>query len=183
MSAEPTRMLLHERTIVVRGYVRSDGLYDIESELTDRKAHPFSNGDARGVVGADTPVHHMKLNITVNEDLLISQCDAGIAASPYGSCNDISPRFALLKGLYIGSGWRRKVEELVGGILGCVHLRELVSTVATGAVQTLVPLRFSARSGGKVPAQVDMCHTYRRDGEVAKCRWPSLSDAKADPGR
>ena len=37
LSPPPERELLHSRDIVLRGYRRADGLYDIEAHLTDTK--------------------------------------------------------------------------------------------------------------------------------------------------
>ena len=37
LSQPQDRELLHSRDIVLRGYRRSDGLYDIEAQLTDAK--------------------------------------------------------------------------------------------------------------------------------------------------
>ena len=36
-AAEVKREHVHQRQITVNGFVRSDGLYDIEAELTDHK--------------------------------------------------------------------------------------------------------------------------------------------------
>ena len=37
LSTPQERELLHSRDIVLRGYQRADGLYDIEAQLTDTK--------------------------------------------------------------------------------------------------------------------------------------------------
>lgn len=167
-------MLLHERTIVVRGYVRSDGCYDIETDLVDVKAHPFANGDPRGVVEPGNPVHRMNLAMTVDRQLTVHDCRAAISSSPYVSCNEISSGYAQVKGLSIGRGWRKKIESLFGGIRGCVHLREMLSIAATGAVQTMVPFRWTGEPDPEGAPPVDACHTYRREGAIAKIRWPWL---------
>ena len=38
---------------------------------------------------------------------------------------------------YYGGGWRRAVNEAVGGTKGCTHLKELLMPAATVAFQTL----------------------------------------------
>jgi hypothetical protein len=38
LSPPQERELLHSRDIVLRGYQRADGLYDIEAQLTDAKS-------------------------------------------------------------------------------------------------------------------------------------------------
>ena len=37
---EVERELVHQRRITLDGFVRSDGLFDIEAELTDHKTYP-----------------------------------------------------------------------------------------------------------------------------------------------
>ena len=41
LSPPQERELLHSRDIVLRGYRRADGLYDIEAQLTDTKSYGF----------------------------------------------------------------------------------------------------------------------------------------------
>ena len=55
VDAEP-RDLLHSRDIILRGYRRADGLYDIEAQLTDTKSYGSANRD-RGYIQAGEPVH------------------------------------------------------------------------------------------------------------------------------
>src|SRR6185312_16171165 len=58
LSPPPERELLHSRDIVLRGYRRSDGLYDIEAHLTDTKTYGSANRD-RGYIEAGEPIHGM----------------------------------------------------------------------------------------------------------------------------
>ena len=59
---------LHLRRIEMRGYRRSDGLYDIEARLTDTKSHTFQRDE--GSIFAGVPLHDMWLRLVVDEDLL-----------------------------------------------------------------------------------------------------------------
>ena len=40
-------------------------------------------------------------------------------------------RAAALTGIRIGPGWRRQVQERVGGVRGCIHITELLWPLAT----------------------------------------------------
>ena len=66
LSPPPERELLHSRDIVLRGYRRADGLYDIEAQLTDTKSYGSANRD-RGYIHAGEPIHGMWLRLTVDE--------------------------------------------------------------------------------------------------------------------
>ena len=65
------RELVHQRRITLNGYVRNDGLFDIEAELTDHKTYPFPS-DFRGEVTPDLPVHHMILRVTITKERVIT---------------------------------------------------------------------------------------------------------------
>ena len=43
------RKLLHNRNISLKGYIRSDELFEIEAELLDTKNYDFQNHD-RGII-------------------------------------------------------------------------------------------------------------------------------------
>jgi hypothetical protein len=118
------RALLHSRDIALRGYLREDGLYDIEAHLTDVKtAHP-SNATTRDETPPGEPIHGMWLRLTVAEDMTVVACEAASDHTPYAICPQAAPNFARLAGLRIGPGFSRAVAERVGGTHGCTHLRE-----------------------------------------------------------
>ena len=130
------RELVHERRVALNGFVRSDGLFDIEAELTDHKTYPFPS-DFRGEVTPDLPVHHMVLRITINDKLLITAAEAITITGPYAVCPKANEVFNKLVGLKIAPGWRRQVKKAIGGQHGCTHITELLGPVATIAYQTL----------------------------------------------
>src|ERR1700722_19714834 len=67
LSPPQERELLHSRDIVLRGYRRTDGLYDIEAKLTDSKSYGTANRD-RNYIEAGAPIHGMWLRLTVDEN-------------------------------------------------------------------------------------------------------------------
>jgi hypothetical protein len=179
---------LHRRAIDIRGYRREDGLFDIEAHLVDTKSYPFLNDD-RGTIEPGEALHGMWLRLTVREDMEIVACEAASDFTPYAVCPQAAPNFARLAGLRIGPGFNRAVQERVGGVEGCTHLRELLGQMATVAYQTLYPLRArkereeAARivaAGGAVerkrPAMLGSCLAYAADSPVALARWPWLKE-------
>lgn len=135
LSPPVAREEVHNRRIAVNGFVRADGLYDIEAELTDHKTYSFPS-DFRGDVTPDQPVHHMKVRITITPDLEITAAESLTIAGPYEVCPTANDVFANLVGLTIGPGWRRKVAAAIAGRHGCTHITELMGPVATIAYQT-----------------------------------------------
>jgi hypothetical protein len=127
---------VHKRQINCNGFVRADGLYDIEAELTDHKTYDFPS-DFRGTVTPDLAVHHMVLRITIDRDRVIQHAEAITITGPYAICPKANAVFDNLVGLQIGPGWRRKVQAAIGGRHGCTHITELLGPVATIAYQTL----------------------------------------------
>ena len=130
------RELVHNRQITLNGYVRIDGLFDIEAELTDHKTYSFPS-DFRGEVTPDLPVHHMIVRVTITKERIITAAEAITVTGPYAVCPKANEVFRELVGLQIGPGWRRKVQAAIGGRHGCTHITELLGPVATVAYQTL----------------------------------------------
>ena len=136
LSPAVPREAVHKRQINCNGFVRADGLYDIEAELTDHKTYDFPS-DFRGTVTPDLAVHHMVLRITIDRDRVIQHAEAITITGPYAICPTANAVFDNLVGLQIGPGWRRKVQAAIGGRHGCTHITELLGPVATIAYQTL----------------------------------------------
>lgn len=174
LSPPVARQLLHQRTVICRGYRRDDGLLDIEGHLEDTKSHPFCNRD-RGEIPAGEPVHGMWLRLTIDDDLEVRDAEASTEYAPFTVCPRITPNFKRLVGLRIGAGWTREVRKRVGGLQGCTHLVELLGPIATTAYQTLAGQRrtHDPKPPAARPIFLDSCHALKSDGEVVKLNWPA----------
>ena len=135
LSPPVPREEVHNRRISCNGFVREDGLFDIEAEMTDNKSYPFPT-EFRGDVTPDQYVHHMRVRITVDREMKVHAAEALTIAGPYAICPTANDVFADLVGLTIGPGWRRKVAAAIGGRHGCTHITELMGVVGTIAFQT-----------------------------------------------
>jgi hypothetical protein len=195
LSQPAAREVLHTRDIQIRGYRRTDGMFDIEAQLSDAKSYGFASRD-RGYVAAGEKVHGMWIRLTVDEHMTIVASEAATDHSPYAVCPGAAPAFANLAGLRIKPGFLREAAHRVGGPVGCTHLRELLQQMATTAFQTINPYRawreaqeagdahhrgsdrLDARVSQKMmaggSALVDSCRAYAADGEIVRRRWPSL---------
>lgn len=135
LSPPAPREEVHNRRISCNGFVREDGLYDIEAEITDNKTYSFPS-EFRGEVTPDQFVHHMKVRVTIDRSMTLTAAEAITVSGPYSVCPTANGVFSDLVGLKIGPGWRRRVTEAIGGRHGCTHITELMGTVGTIAYQT-----------------------------------------------
>lgn len=167
MSGYPTasapRRLAHKRQIVCTGYVREDGLYDIEARMTDTKGQRSQL--LLKVLPAGDALHDMWLTITVDAGLVIRAACARTGAAPAPYCTEINEAYGKLVGIRIGEGFTREVRARVGGTRGCTHLTELLGPMATVAFQTVMGTRTG--EGSSLPL-LDTCHTWRAEGEVVR---------------
>ena len=124
--------------------------------------------------------HEMWLRLTLDESLLILAVEAVTDHSPYPMCPDITPNFQRIVGLRIGSGFRRKVAERVGGVEGCTHLLELLGPMATTAFQTLAGQRREARKRDphQRPHWLGTCHAHATTSVVIKELYPQFYTGK-----
>ncbi len=178
LSPPVQRAPAHTRRIELQGYLRQDGLFDIEARMTDTKAEMFRI-DERDIDPGE-PLHGMAMRMTVDEEMTIVGFEAVTDYSPYSICPDIAPNYASLVGIRIGRGFLRAAAERVGGIHGCTHLRELLQQMATVAYQTLFPILNAKRAReepGQRPSIINTCHAYRDDGPVVARRWPEHARA------
>jgi len=170
------RALSHTRTLDLRAYRRDDGLWDIEGHLVDVKPFAYSLLDAHRAAGE--PVHDMWLRLTIDRDFVVRSAEARMDQGAHGICHEVTPNFADLAGLRIGSGWNRKVRERVGHGRGCTHLIEMLSQMATTAMQALWSEQ--EQEEGEVPAAErelaagleNSCYAYRSDSAFVRDYFP-----------
>ena len=136
LSAPAKREARHLRRISCRGFAREDGLLDIEGELIDTKDYNFPSS-THGTIEAGHPIHHMQVRITINFQMNVVAAEAVTLHGPYQICPKGAENISGLVGLTIGPGWKRKVQNAIGGPKGCTHITELMGQMATTAFQTL----------------------------------------------
>lgn len=181
LSRPARREHIHSRDIRCRGFRREDGLWDIEGELIDTKTYSFANRDREGIVAGEA-IHHMRIRLTLDDDMRVRACEAATEAGPFDLCPAITPTFAALAGLRVGPGWRRAVLERMGGVAGCTHLTELLlGPVTTTALQTIGPARNrrqQPQESGRPPPILDTCHALARGSDVVRRHWPEFWENK-----
>lgn len=168
-SPTASREPLHLRDIVIRGFRRADGCFDIEGHLQDTKT--FDMQLASGIRPAGEALHSMWLRITVDRTLTIVDAAAASDDHPYpGSCAAITPDYRKLIGMAIRPGFTNQVKVLLGGTRGCTHLTELVGALATAAYQTMAGQ--GTQDASRKPFQLDGCHALRSDQPAVARFYP-----------
>ena len=172
LSDPAERERLHTREIVLHGYQRADGLFDVEATIQDTKAYAFTLRE-RGEITPGVPLHRMLARMTFDTSLTIAAFEADTEHGPYLICPAAAPVFASLAGLSIKPGFLRAANERTGGVHGCTHLRELLQQMATVAFQTLAGQTGPARRDTK-PRIIDTCLAWAADGPVVKREYPKF---------
>jgi len=178
LSAPVEREHLHDRRYEFQGFHRRDGLWDIEGRMVDSKTYDFPNLH-RGTIHAGTPLHDMRIRLTLDDHFVVRDIEAVTEAAPFEVCPAITESFAAIKGLKVGAGWRRQLKEKLGGVKGCTHHLEMLGAMATVAYQTMwkhVSAEMSATGSGssRRPGFIDSCHAFASDGEVVRRSWPDF---------
>lgn len=172
------RTPLHRRKIDVQGYLREDGLWDIEGCLADTKGYEIHLID-RGDIPVGGYLHYMTLTITVDDNLTIRDVHAVLENTPYQDCPAAARQYQALIGLRIASGWMDEAKKAIGRVSGCTHLTEMLPVLATAAIQTIrgYNLHHSEgddRSDRETAHMLNSCFGFRQGGRAQRLLWPEV---------
>ena len=185
LSRPAPRQHIHTRTIKCEGFQRDDELWDIEATIVDTKTYSFENYD-RGGIASGEPIHHMKVRITIDDEMEVLEAQAETIQSPYSICELGAPPVSELKGLKIGPGWRRAVGEVLGRTKGCTHLRDMImGPLAQTAYQTIIPMRRRKnpnKQPDKKPSVIGTCVAWDDAGPIVKQTWPQYFTGDTENG-
>lgn len=181
LPAPQARSHLHTRAVEYRGYLREDGLWDIEAQMSDVKTYGFQRSDGRDMPPG-TPIHGMAIRITVDESMTIREIASAMDHTPFGECQQGVDPMQQMVGVQLGPGWRQAIEKALGGMRGCTHLRELLFNMATAAYQTVFPYRErQRRERGEAgsqrsdpPYHLGRCIAWDFNGAVVQRYYPQF---------
>jgi hypothetical protein len=183
------RKPLHTRSIVCDGFHREDGDFDIEARILDTKAYAYTE-PFRGRRAPGDPVHEMMVRLTIARDMTVRAIEVDMPQTPYNTCQGARAAFQGLIGARVGPGWRKAVNEAVGGVRGCTHVRELLFPMATVAFQTIGgwseddPNDRARASSEQVvkrtdkPYFLDGCISWASDGEIVAQLHPEYAQRR-----
>ena len=174
MSLPPSsaaRRRVHARRIEIEGFLREDGLLDLDARLTDVKDQDYVI--ASGLRKAGEPIHDLLLRVTIDTQFNIVDACAVSARVPYpGGCETITPAYRQLVGLNLVKGFRKTVGEMFADVRGCSHLSELLLSLPTAAIQTLATFRRDTEDTDGKPFQLDRCHALETTTQTVLRYYP-----------
>ena len=168
LSPPVARTHLHNRRVVYRGYQREDGLWDIEAELRDSKTGEFTVRGER-TWQADEAIHGMAIRLTVDNQTVVQAIEVAMDDVPHPPCPEAAASMQRMVGCSLARGWRRAIEERLGGVEGCAHLRELLFNMATAGFQTMV---HDVMPDDRPPPFLGKCKTWDFDGPTVERIFP-----------
>jgi len=179
---EKARRLMHRRAVDCTGYLRDDGLWEVEARLVDTK--PFLQRDRfRGNVPPGMPVHDIRLRLAVDERMVVREAEATMAETPFPTCIEVEGILHRLVGEQIGRGWRETVHRKIGKLETCTHLAELLGPAVTTLFQTMSYGKRpeggdsldSHRDQAEPPFFINGCHSWRSDGPIVGKIFPQFA--------
>ncbi len=173
LSAPVPRKASHIRRVTYQGYEREDGLWDMEAELHDSKAHDMPSFRHQGVRLAGDPIHHMWLRVTIDRQLVVHAIEAAMDAHPLQDCPQARPALQGMVGACMARGWRQAIAQHMGGVASCTHLREVLFNMATAAFQTL-PAAFGGGDPDTPPRHLGQCTGWDFEGNGVKEYFPQF---------
>ena len=183
------RRQMHKRSIECNGYLRDDGLWEVEARLVDTKPFTQRRDRYRGELRPGDPVHDIGLRLAIDDTMTIREAEAMMRATPYPTCIEVEPILQRLVGERIGKGWSDLVRRKMGRLESCTHLSELLGPAVTTLFQTMSygknPEGRSSlddqRSTGERPFFIGGCHSWRTDGPIVAEMFPQF--ATKSPGQ
>jgi hypothetical protein len=183
------RKAMLTRAVTYRGFARIDGLWDIEGHIVDTRDHAERRHEGPELP-AGAAAHDMVVRVTFDAALTVVNIETVMSATPFGECQSALPPMARLIGTTMGRGWRKAVDDAIGGVGGCTHLREMLYNLATPAIHTYSLHNrltggedFQAASKAKTaPGFVGKCVAWRLDGPLVGRAYPQFFMSGADSG-
>lgn len=168
---------LHFRRIDMRGFKRSDGLFEVHGQMVDRKSEDFEAWTKERLVPAGEPIHDLGVRLVYDLQMTVHEVSTFTRSAPYAICKKGGQALQSLVGLRMTSGWNKEVRNRLSGERSCTHLMELLTPMATTAFQALGNLRKDqiGRLGpdGR-PVKIDSCYAYAAEREVVMRHWPQF---------
>jgi hypothetical protein len=106
---------------------------------------------------------------------------------PHQECVGAPHGMHKLIGCTMGPGWRKLINQHVGGTDGCTHLREMLFNMATAAYQTLPSGQWQRRELAgqphpemtQAPYFLGQCHSWAHDSPTVQRAYPMFFRPKA----
>jgi Protein of unknown function (DUF2889) len=181
------RRPMHRRSVECNGFLRDDGLWEVEAQLVDTKPFTQAADRYRRELKPGDPVHDIRLRLAIDDTMKIREAEATMAETPYPTCIEVEPILQRLVGESIGKGWREVVRRKIGRLEGCTHLSELLGPAVTTLFQTMTYGKEpegrdsldDQRNSGERPFFIGGCHSWRTDGPIVADKFPQFATKPA----
>jgi len=181
------RRPMHRRSVECNGFLRDDGLWEVEARLVDTKPFIQAADRYRGELKPGDAVHDIRLRLAVDDAMKVHEAEATMAETPYPTCIEVEPVLQRLVGESIGKGWREVVRRKIGRLEGCTHLSELLGPAVTTLFQTMSYGKEpegrdsldDQRHSGERPFFIGGCHSWRTDGPIVAEKFPQFATKPA----
>lgn len=164
------RKPLHLRRISCEGFLREDGLIEIEGLLIDTKPVPLQL--VNKALEAGEPIHQMRVRLTIDQERRIVDAQAWSEHTPYPDCMEVEAGYRKLIGMRIEPGFTREVKRLFRGTMGCSHMTELLPPMASTAFQVMwADGDFNTvddQGSAQRTSPLGGCHALRLDGQIVR---------------
>jgi hypothetical protein len=186
-SSNKSRRLMHTRSITCDGFLRDDGLWEVEAWLRDTKPFLQPASRFRDELKPGDAVHDIGLRLAIDETMTIREAEAMMRGTPYPTCIDVEPIVARLVGERVGPGLREAVRRKIARLETCTHLMELLGPAVTTLYQTMShgtkpegrDSLEDQQDSGRRPFFIGGCHSWRTDGPVVAAIFPQFATKPA----
>jgi len=168
---------LHHRNIDFRGYMRSDGYFQVRARLADERPVGSLQPESSPSTNETEKIHALGVDIIFDAQMIVRAVRTWSATYPYKECPSGGNALQAIIGLRIGAGWSSEVRKRLPGAGVCTHLKEILIPMASAAYQTMTFQRLRQpdvlNESGR-PIKIDSCYAYRASGELVQKRWPQF---------
>jgi len=183
------RELRHARRILCLAYQRSDGLWEVEAEVSDQKQEMVTFRSREPVKPGEF-IHRMTISFLIDGNDLVKDVRAKLLTGPWRECVDAENAYSRLIGIRVVPGFQRVVRERIGRGQGCSHISDVILQVGNTYLQATWPSRVARQRAIDSDARnwsdplatnfVGECHAWRRGGDALHAEFPEFENRTED---
>jgi hypothetical protein len=166
--------LIHERASSVKVYEIGENRIMIEGVLTDERLCRSFLYSLQRLVDPGI-VHHIIVRLVLSlPKLIIESAEAEMPSVPVDICREMEEAAGKLVGLRLTRGFKGRLNEILGGKNGCIHMNNLIQFMSTAAIQGSYTYYNRVREDGRLKQPdfdasliVNSCYIWREDGPFA----------------
>lgn len=170
------RDLIYRRSITVDTYEVGENEIIVEGRLRDERFFPFVIYSAN-ITRDGGVIHDIVVSMSISlPDLRIKHIESQMPTVPLEGCHEIKDAVKRLEDLSIKQGFTSEVKHKLGKTRGCLHMVNLVLSMASAAVQGMWAYYTRKRedAGTRFPKTLDgslmfdSCWMWRKEGPIAQ---------------